>query len=450
MKKILKKSLVLALAVFLSVFLYAPAVLHAQPVLVSVTVTPEYGEIPALGQTTQYNAIAKYDDDSEVDVTDTATWDIDDPTIAANNGGGLFTGIKRGWAEITAEFDGITGYANLWVSRPEVDVSAGAPGDTTYINLWAYDCNGLPWELVVTKNGTGVMTASGTISSDDWNHSINTTLSEGDYTATYSIDGTVQHAKDFSIWGFYGSMKISVGYAGETTKFALNATNSSGKTGQFTLAKEDKEGYWDNIYVEDNISIDSDDWSYTINQTLAAGNYWAGFFIEDYWVDSFDFKVVKKGEPQPPVVKKSAPVKRGPSINEKPLSSYEQTTSGFTALFYNRFLRRPPEQEGLNAWIAWLESGEITGADLIQRFVFGEECQKIISEYTNEEFLTFLYKAIFNRKPDEDGYNIWLSRMADGMAKEEVVKQFGISDEFIALCNLFGIKPYPGYTGTGE
>jgi len=135
----------------------------------------------------------------------------------------------------------------------------------------------------------------------------------------------------------------------------------------------------------------------------------------------------------------------GPAINERLLSSYEKTASGFSTLFYNRILRRNPEKEGLDAWIARLESGEITGADLIQQFIFGEECQKIISGYSNEEFLTFLYKAIFNRKPGEAALNAWLARMGAGMTKEKVVKQFGLSEEFVNLCKFFGIKPYPGY-----
>jgi len=441
MKKILKKSLVLMIAVFLSVLFTAPAMIHADTA--TVVITPEYGEIPALGQTAQFTATAIDGVGGETDVTATATWDIDDPGIATNNGAGLFTGVSQGGTLVTATYEGVTGGAELFVDRPTMGISPGSPDETTDFYLYATACNGLPWELVVTKDGTGVLTTSGTIPSDEWyGHEVSTILSAGDYTAVFSIDGITQDTRNFSIWGFESSFDISVGYAGETTTFTLNATNSSGKTARFLLVDTGTtEG---TLVYDEEILIDSDDWSYTINQTLSAGDYWAGFWVEDYWAGGYDFSVVARGKPKPPVEEKSAPKEHkpaGPAINEKPLSSYEKNISGFTTLFYNRFLRRNPEQEGLNVWTAGLENGTITGSDLVNRFIFGEECQNVISEYTNEEFLTFLYKAIFNRKPDEEGYNTWLSRMAGGMTKEEVVKHFGSSVEFTSLCKLFGITP---------
>ena len=354
MKKILKNSLVLMMVVFLVVLFTAPAMIHADTA--TVVIIPEYGEIPALGQTAQYTAIAIDGVGGETDVTATATWGINDPGIATNNGGGLFTATAFGGTGVTATFEGVTGYANLWVREPWLAIGPGAPGEETFFYPSASGCNGLSWELVVNEDSTEVFSASGTIPSDDWwDHEESTTLSAGDYTATFSIGGTVQKTLNFSIWGFESSMDISVGYAGETTTFTLNATNSSGKTADFFLDKEMGDGSWSPIYDE-SIPIDSDDWSYTIIQTLTAGNYWTGFWIEDYWAGGYDFSVVNRDMTQPPVIKKKAPVKRVPAINEKPLSSYEKTASGFTTLFYNRFLRRNPEQEGLKAWTAGIES----------------------------------------------------------------------------------------------
>ena len=137
-----------------------------------------------------------------------------------------------------------------------------------------------------------------------------------------------------------------------------------------------------------------------------------------------------------------------PSLNEKPLSDYEKTSSGFTTLYYNRILLRAPDKEGLDGWVALLESGALTGVDLVNHFISSEECQAKVSGYTNEQFITFLYKIIFNRLPDPDGLNSWLTNMSAGMTKEEVVNNFGHSTEFESLCEYFGIKPYSGYAGT--
>ena len=140
----------------------------------------------------------------------------------------------------------------------------------------------------------------------------------------------------------------------------------------------------------------------------------------------------------------------GPAINEKPISDYDKTNSDFVNLFYNRLLSRAPEEVGLDAWVAGLTSGALTGADLVNQFIFGKECQSIISKYTNEQFITFLYKTLFNRAPDSGGLNAWLARRSAGMTKEGVVNGFIHSLEFELICKNFGIKPYLGYTGTGK
>ncbi len=106
---------------------------------------------------------------------------------------------------------------------------------------------------------------------------------------------------------------------------------------------------------------------------------------------------------------------------------------------------RPPDQIGLDSWVNRVLNGDLTGADLVNGFIFSEENQAMISEYTNSEFIIFLYRILFNREPGTDGFNAWLSRMNAGMTIEDVVNGFTHSTEFENLCNLFGIVPYPGY-----
>ena len=460
MKKILTKSLVFAVAVFLSVLFVVPAMIYADPGdLESITVTPEYIGIGALGQSAQYTATAHYEGGTpaDEDVTATAVWTIANLTIASNDGGGAYTATAEGDTWVFATFDAVTGGAGLNVWKPGMDVSAGPPGENTNFNLWAYGCNGLSWNLDVT--GTTTYSSSGTIPSDDWNSQFNVTLSEGDYTAVFSVGGVVQDTQTFSVYGYESSLDVSVGYAGETTTFTLNATNSSGKTADFESYKEISPGNWEMIYHENNIPIGNDDWSYVITQTLEQGHYGGNYWLDNFanWGGSYDFYVVNRGVPQPPVVPvvaKAAPEEErgpsGPAVNEKPISDYAKTNSGFVNLFYNRLLSRAPEKAGLDAWVAGLTSGALTGADLVNQFIFGKECQSIISKYTNEQFITFLYKTLFNRAPDSGGLNAWLARMSAGMTKEGVVNGFTHSLEFELICKNFGIKPYLGYTGTGK
>lgn len=153
-----------------------------------------------------------------------------------------------------------------------------------------------------------------------------------------------------------------------------------------------------------------------------------GFVYFDPWLTSDPFA---PAVPAAPIIK----------INEKPLSDYEKNISGFVTLLYNRILSRSPEKEGLDGWVEVLTNGSLTGANVVYEFIFSPECQNIISGYDYEQFITFLYKTLFNREPDAEGLKDWLDGMNSGIKKEEIVSRFTNSSEFVNLCKEFGIQP---------
>jgi len=114
----------------------------------------------------------------------------------------------------------------------------------------------------------------------------------------------------------------------------------------------------------------------------------------------------------------------------------------FVTRFYVQCLGRQPDPDGLNEWVGRLINGSKTGADVAHGFVFSEEFKG--KNHTNDEFLTILYRAFFNREPDARGYNIWLERMSGGMSRGKVLDGFLKSQEFAELCANFGITPYAG------
>jgi len=200
---------------------------------------------------------------------------------------------------------------------------------------------------------------------------------------------------------------------------------------------------------------------YTATITLTAK---AGFTLTGVAADSFTvagatatnpidsgvvtavFSATAAAPTTPSTTPEPEPAPREPDPWErKDVGFYEKTNTGFVTLFYSRFFRRPPDQNGLDTWVTRLVNGGITGADLVNGFIFSEENQAMISEYTNSEFIMFLYRVLFYREPGTDGFNAWLSRMNAGMTIEEVVNGFTHSTEFENLCNLFGIVPYTGY-----
>jgi hypothetical protein len=445
------KPAILAIVLFVAVLLVAPVSAYANGVtLESIEVEPKDSTIYALGQTQQFTATGTYSDDTTANITDSVTWSSTNTSVVTIDANGLATGVSEGWGvAIIATKSGVSGGAGLSVQRGDLWADIQNPGEESYFNIWAENCSGLSWSLVINKNSTNIYSASGTIPSDEWSHGVSYTLlpEEGDYTATLFIGGTVQEVLSFTLWAHEASMDIDVGYAEETTKFTLNATNSSGVEAYFVLWRHVIEGDYYELDYEESINIDSDDWSYSISRTLPEGDYGADFWNGKYREDEYYFSVVARGKPKPEPVEKEEPKKeksKPTPIDELPITRYEKTASGFLNLLYNRILQRNAEEEGLNAWLAWIQSGAATGSDLVQKFVLSEECQARISDYTNEQFITFLYKALLGRLPEADGLSAWLSRMSSGITREELIRQFALSEEFVNICKEFGIVPYEG------
>lgn len=119
----------------------------------------------------------------------------------------------------------------------------------------------------------------------------------------------------------------------------------------------------------------------------------------------------------------------------------EQVQS-FVTRFYVQCLNRQPDQAGLEEWTGRLLNGSKTGADVAEGFVFSDEF--VSANHSNEEFVTILYRAFFDREPDSSGYSTWLDRMAGGMTRESVLDGFLKSTEFSQLCSGYGITPYEG------
>lgn len=122
-------------------------------------------------------------------------------------------------------------------------------------------------------------------------------------------------------------------------------------------------------------------------------------------------------------------------------SGKDFTTEGFVTRFYQLCLSRNPEQAGLDGWKAALESGQVTGADLAEGFIFSEEFKN--RGTTDEEFLSILYRALLNREPDPEGVDGWLSELNTGASRADIVDAFVSSEEFSNLAAVYGITPYP-------
>jgi len=117
-----------------------------------------------------------------------------------------------------------------------------------------------------------------------------------------------------------------------------------------------------------------------------------------------------------------------------------QDVQNFVARFYTEVLGRTAEQAGLDEWTNQLISGESAGSDVARGFIFSDEFMAKPEFSDDGAFVSILYRAFFNREADTDGLNGWLTQLANGTSKEDVLNGFLYSQEFTNLTESYGIK----------
>jgi glucose/arabinose dehydrogenase len=115
----------------------------------------------------------------------------------------------------------------------------------------------------------------------------------------------------------------------------------------------------------------------------------------------------------------------------------------FVTRFYQLFLERNPDPTGFKDWIAALLNGTQTGSDVAHGFIFSQEF--INKKTSNEDYLTLLYEAFFNRQPDSTGRQGWLDALEKGASREQVLNGFTLAREFAEFCDEYDIRAYDGH-----
>jgi hypothetical protein len=214
---------------------------------------------------------------------------------------------------------------------------------------------------------------------------------------------------------------------------------SEDNTMEFLVAEIYPEDLEEWMFIYDEAS---DTLTITFSGSLGKGQYhafvWARKKYYDYYEIAGDYVKFSVSDPV---------TEPEPEPEPEPVIYYKNP-DGFIRYMYKNILSRDPEEAGLKAWHEMLIIRGFTAADLVKSFIFGEECGEVFLNYSNEEFLNFMYKVILWREPEESEINTWLSLMESGMTREELVDKFTQSGEFASLWKQFGVIPYPGYTET--
>lgn len=111
--------------------------------------------------------------------------------------------------------------------------------------------------------------------------------------------------------------------------------------------------------------------------------------------------------------------------------------TGFVNRLYSVALNRPADQGGINDWTGRLLEKKETPKQVAQGFVFSKEMND--RHLNNTEFVTLLYHAMMDRKPDETGLQDWVQRLEKGTSRVDVYNGFADSVEFGRIVSSYGL-----------
>lgn len=110
---------------------------------------------------------------------------------------------------------------------------------------------------------------------------------------------------------------------------------------------------------------------------------------------------------------------------------------GFASRMYTTVLNRPAESEGLYYWTMALINHEVDGAGIAKGFICSNEFKN--RNLNNSDYVNVLYQTFFDREPDAEGKNYWMSLLNSGTNRYYVLSQFVNSQEFSEICSMYGI-----------
>jgi len=193
---------------------------------------------------------------------------------------------------------------------------------------------------------------------------------------------------------------------------------------------------WDTLEVTDNVTL----------SVTGAETYELGYCSDMQYAF---FAKVKAGEAQSsdnpeaqsadtsstePVTTDSSSVSA--SVSQEPSVTYTPA-EGFVVRSYGTLLGRAADEEGMRYWVSLLNNGT-GGTDIIKGFIGSQEF--IGRNLSDEYFVDVLYRVFFNRTPDDAGREYWLSELASGVSRDEVLEGFIGSEEWVATCDFLGIS----------
>ncbi|MBB5264157.1 hypothetical protein HNP82_001262 [Catenibacillus scindens] len=117
---------------------------------------------------------------------------------------------------------------------------------------------------------------------------------------------------------------------------------------------------------------------------------------------------------------------------------YIDSVAEFVNRLYTNLLQREADDSGLVSWTEVLKSGREQGVKVAQGFVESNEFKS--RTLSDTEYIKILYRTFLGREADTNGLNSWLAVLDSGLSRMHVFKGFAESDEFTKICQQYGIQ----------
>ncbi len=117
----------------------------------------------------------------------------------------------------------------------------------------------------------------------------------------------------------------------------------------------------------------------------------------------------------------------------------EDKVEAFVKRCYRVILGREADQGGLENWTNQLKAKVMAASNIINEFVNSQEFTN--KKLSNEAAVTVLYNAMLGRNPDPAGLADWVGKLEEGNPFSTIINGFCGSQEFLAICNEYGIEP---------
>lgn len=110
--------------------------------------------------------------------------------------------------------------------------------------------------------------------------------------------------------------------------------------------------------------------------------------------------------------------------------SHNHSDEDSLTLLYDAAFNRSPDNEGLGYWISELAKSDISINDIANLFIQSEEFQELYGEeVSDDDFIESLYVNTLDRASDAGGKAYWFGQLASGMARHELLISFSESEE---------------------